>query len=60
MECGIEIREGPASKQILRFVDESDADLIVISRKGVGDSPRLLGGVTERLLHDARHPMFVV
>lgn len=56
----IEIREGSPSKEIARFADELDAELIVISRKGIGDTPHLLGGVTERLLHDARHPMLVV
>jgi nucleotide-binding universal stress UspA family protein len=56
----IEIREGSPSKEIARFADQFDADLIVISRKGFGDTPHLLGGVTERLLHDAKHPMLVV
>jgi nucleotide-binding universal stress UspA family protein len=60
VEYDIEIYEGQASKEIVRLADELGADLIVISRKGVGDTPHLLGGVTERLLHHAKHPMLVV
>jgi len=60
VKCDIEIHEGSPSREIAKAADESDADLIVICRKGVGDTPHLLGGVTERLLHDAKHPMLVV
>lgn len=56
----IEIHEGQPSKEIARVAAEFDADLIVISRKGVGNTPHLLGGVTERLLHHTKHPMLVV
>jgi nucleotide-binding universal stress UspA family protein len=60
VQFDIEIEEGQASKEIARFATEFDADLVVISRKGVGNTPHLLGGVTERLLHHAKHPMLIV
>jgi len=54
------VEHGTPSREIARFADEIEADLIVLSRRGAHDSPHLLGGTVERLLHDAHRPILVV
>ena len=55
------LAEGKPAVQISEYADEQDADLIVIGRQGMtGLGKRLLGGVTEQLLHQSDIPVFVV
>ena len=53
------VEKGSPAKQIARYAQAFEMDMIVLSRKGLGDSPHALGGVVERLLHDAPCPMLV-
>ncbi|NNE10274.1 MAG: universal stress protein [Gemmatimonadetes bacterium] len=54
------VLEGNASREIARFADEFKADLVIMGRRGVGDTPHLIGGVTERMMHDTHHPILVL
>jgi nucleotide-binding universal stress UspA family protein len=55
------LAEGKPAVQISEYADEQDADLIVIGRQGMtGLGKRLLGGVTEQVLHQSDIPVFVV
>ncbi|ELZ24576.1 UspA domain-containing protein [Haloterrigena salina JCM 13891] len=56
-----ELAEGKPADQIVAFASDRDADLIVVGRQGLTRlGKRLLGGVTERLLHRSDVPVFVV
>jgi nucleotide-binding universal stress UspA family protein len=56
-----ELREGKPAVQIDEFAAGRDADLIVVGRQGAtGLGKRLLGGVTEQVLHRSDVPVFVV
>jgi len=53
--------EGKPAVRISEYADEQDADLIVVGRQGLtGLGRRLLGGVTERVLHRSDVPMLVI
>lgn len=55
------LTEGKPAVQISEYADEQDANLIVIGRQGMtGFGKRLLGGVTEQVLHQSDVPVFVV
>ncbi len=55
------LTEGRPAVQISEYANEQDADLIVIGRQGLtGLGRRLLGGVTEQVLHRSDIPVFVV
>ncbi len=55
------LREGRPGAQICTYADEADATLLVIGRQGMtGLGKRLLGGVTEHVLHRSEVPVFVV
>lgn len=55
------VTEGKPAGRISEFADEQDADLVVIGRQGLtGLKKRLLGGVTEQVLHQSDIPVFVV
>ena len=56
-----ELAEGKPAIQISELAAERDAGLIVIGRQGMtGVRRRLLGGVTEQVLHRSDVPVFVV
>lgn len=55
-----EVLEGSPAKEISRYADDHDIDLIVISRRCTANEPSFLGGVALRLLHEAHRPMLVV
>ncbi|WP_276256453.1 universal stress protein [Halomontanus rarus] len=56
-----ELTEGKPAIRIAEYATERDATLIVVGRQGTtGLGKRLLGGVTERLLHRSDVPVFVV
>ncbi|MFB6223709.1 MAG: universal stress protein [Haloarcula sp.] len=56
-----ELLEGKPSVQIAEYTREADASLLVIGRQGAtGLGKRLLGGVTEQVLHRTAVPMLVV
>lgn len=53
--------EGKPADRISEFTTEQNADLVVIGRQGLtGAKRRLLGGVTEQVLHQSAIPVFVV
>ena len=53
--------EGPAAEAILRAVDESSPDIIVMGSRGVGGfTNMLLGGVAEHVVHYSKVPVLVV
>jgi len=53
--------DGKPAVQITRVADERDADLVVVGRQGAtGLGRRLLGGVTEQVLHRSDVPVLVV
>lgn len=55
------LTDGRPALQISEYADEQDADLIVVGRQGMtGLGKRLLGGVTEQVLHRSQVPVFVV
>ncbi|MFC6942475.1 universal stress protein [Salinirubellus sp. GCM10025818] len=55
------LTEGKPAVQISEYADEQDVDLIVVGRQGLtGLGRRLLGGVTEHLLHRSDVPVLVV
>ena len=55
------LTEGKPAVRISEYADERGADLIVVGRQGVtGLGRRLLGGVTERVLHRSDVPVLVV
>ncbi|SFK79962.1 Nucleotide-binding universal stress protein, UspA family [Halogranum rubrum] len=55
------LAEGKPAVQISEYAAEQDADLIVVGRQGLtGLGRRLLGGVTEDLLHRSDIPVLVV
>jgi nucleotide-binding universal stress UspA family protein len=56
-----ELLEGKPSARIDEYARETDAGLIVLGRQGLtGLGKRLLGGVTEQLLHRTAVPVLVV
>ena len=57
-----ELREGIPHRDILRYADEIDADLIVMGTHGRTGRDRLanLGSVTERVVENAEVPVLVV
>jgi nucleotide-binding universal stress UspA family protein len=58
---GTELREGKPAARIEEFAAERGADLLIVGRQGTtGLGKRLLGGVTEQLLHRSDSPVFVV
>ena len=53
--------KGKPAVRISEYADEQDADLIVVGRQGLtGLGRRLLGGVTERVLHRNDVPVLVI
>ncbi|WP_436927672.1 universal stress protein [Halosimplex amylolyticum] len=55
------LSEGKPAGQICTYGDEQDADLIVVGKQGLtGLGRRLLGGVTEQVLHRSDIPVLVV
>ena len=53
--------KGKPAVRISEYADEQDADLIVVGRQGLtGLGRRLLGGVTERILHRSDVPVLVI
>jgi nucleotide-binding universal stress UspA family protein len=49
--------EGKPAVRISEYADEQGADLIVVGRQGLtGLGRRLLGGVTEQVLHRSEVP----
>nr|WP_256290289.1 universal stress protein [Halobellus inordinatus] len=55
------LQEGKPAVRISEYADEQDVDLIVVGRQGLtGLSRRLLGGVTERILHRSDVSVLVI
>ena len=54
------MRPGPGADALLAVADELGADLIVVGRRGVGATPRLLGSTSEQVLGRATVPVVVL
>jgi nucleotide-binding universal stress UspA family protein len=54
------VEDGPAANVIVRVADRQHADLIVVGSRGLGQTPRLLGSVSEAVLSHARIPVLIV
>ncbi len=54
------VEKGSPAKQIARYAESHEVDLILLSRKGLGRTPYTLGGVVGRLLHEANCPTLVI
>ena len=54
------VEDGPAADVVVRVAEREDADLIVVGRRGLGEAPRPLGSVSERVLAHASVPVLVV
>lgn len=52
--------DGLPSRTIATVAKDSECDLIVMNRKGLEHTPFFLGGVTERMLHEAPCPLLIV
>jgi nucleotide-binding universal stress UspA family protein len=53
--------EGKPAVRISEYADEQNADLMIVGRQGLtGLGRRLLGGVTERILHRSNVPVLVI
>ncbi|WP_049980909.1 universal stress protein [Halolamina rubra] len=56
-----ELLEGNPAKRLTAHAEEVEADLVVLGRQGIsGVKRRVLGGVTEQVLHRSDVPVFVV
>ncbi|UCE53958.1 MAG: universal stress protein, partial [Desulfobacterales bacterium] len=57
----IHIIEGQAARDIVKFADENDTDLVVISSHGLtGYEQLLIGGVAEKVVRMSTSPVFTV
>jgi nucleotide-binding universal stress UspA family protein len=54
------LEEGAIARRIAAAASERDIDLIVMSRRGADGGRHPLGGVVDKLLHDAPCPILVV
>jgi nucleotide-binding universal stress UspA family protein len=52
--------DGPAADVLVRCAQREDAAYLVVGRRGMGDAPRVLGSVSERVLEHASQPVVVV
>ncbi len=61
VETGLHVVKGHAGAEILRFAEEHDVDLIVLSSHGLTGLERLLlGSVAEKVTRQAPCPVFIV
>ena len=62
IECETAIRRGTPDKEIVRYAEEHDSDVIVIGTDGKTPREKLqaLGSVSERVVDNAPIPVFVV
>ena len=61
VEAETELLEGIPAEELVAYVEKQDIDVIVAGERGKSDFKRaLLGSTTERLLNEAKAPVFVV
>jgi nucleotide-binding universal stress UspA family protein len=59
--CRVEVVEGRPYREIVRFAEENNASLIVISTRGESGLSRwLMGSVSDRILRGARVPVLLI
>jgi nucleotide-binding universal stress UspA family protein len=59
--CRVEVVEGKPYREIVRFAEENDVGLIVISTRGESGLSRwLVGSVADRILRGARVPVLLI
>ncbi|WP_062303760.1 universal stress protein [Demequina subtropica] len=56
----IEVLAGPPGEALLRCAADNDVDLLVVGRRGHGLSRRVLGTVSDHLVHHSDVPVLVV
>ena len=54
------VRPGPGAEALLAVAGEYDVDLLVVGRRGAGDTARLLGSTSEHVLAHASVPVVIV
>lgn len=54
------MRPGPGADALIAVAEEHAADLIVVGRRGMGATPRLLGSTSEQVLNAATVPVVVL
>lgn len=62
-DCSVttSLTDGKPAVRISEYADEQDADLLVLGRQGLtGAKRRLVGGVTEQVLHRSDVPVLVI
>jgi nucleotide-binding universal stress UspA family protein len=61
LEVTVVSPDGPVTPALLRYLDESDPDLVVMSTHGRGAAGRaLLGSVADRVVREAKVPVLLV
>lgn len=55
-----DVQECPVVDAILRTVDKSKIDLIVMSTVGQGETPWMMGSITNRILREAHVPVILI
>lgn len=60
VEARFEVLVGPPGATLRGFAETQEMDLLVVGRRGQGRSPRLLGRVSEDLVHRSRVPVLIV
>jgi nucleotide-binding universal stress UspA family protein len=55
-----ELDPGTEERDIASYAREIRADLVVVSREGIGDSISILGGAPVGLLHEIHCPLLLV
>jgi nucleotide-binding universal stress UspA family protein len=54
------IEEGAPAGTLAKYGEKHDIDIIIVGKKGIDNTKHLLGSVTQRLLHTAKCPVYVV
>jgi len=54
------LEDGPAADVLVRVADRTDAEMLVVGRRGSGGAPGALGSVSEAVLTHATRPVLVV
>lgn len=54
------VEKGSPAKKIARYAESNAADLIILSRKGMGGTPHGFGSVAGHLLQEAHCPVLVI
>lgn len=54
------VLQGPAQKTLLKFIEESQGEVLVMGHKGAGESLHVMGSFTTRILSAVEIPLLIV